>query len=182
AETPTPQPMPAVLVQAVAAAPDHREMNFHNPVAVRVGLSMASAAALLSWLPLVNFGFVIWWVAAGFCSVYLYHRRTGELLSVRNGLRIGWITGILTFAMMTVLFTISIIPLAVSNGGLAGLYQEQIRNMPVHDANMDQALRMFQTPSGLATILLFTLVVFFGIITFLCTAGGALGAKIVGRE
>lgn len=178
-----PQPIIPVTFQVTAAAAAaHRELNFHNPVAVRVGLSMASVAALLSWLPLVNLGFVIWWVAAGFCSVYLYHRRTGELLSVRNGLRIGWITGVLTFAIMTVLFTISIIPLAFSSGGLAGIYQEQMRNMPVHDANMDQALRMFQTPSGLATILLFTLVLFFGIITFLCTAGGALGAKIVGRE
>ncbi len=175
-------PAVAPSFQPVAVRVERRELNFHNPVAVRVGLSMASAAALLSWLPLINLGFVIWWVAAGFCSVYLYHRRTGEFLSVRNGLRIGWITGVLTFAIMTVLFTISVIPLALSSGGLAGVYQEQIRNMPMHDANMEQALRMFQSPSGLATVLLFTLVLFFGIITFLCTAGGALGAKIVGRE
>jgi hypothetical protein len=83
---------------------------------------------------------------------------------------------------MAVLFTLSLIPLALSSGGLAAIYQEQLRNMPMQDPNMEQALRLFQTPAGIATILMFTLVLFFGIITFLCTAGGALGAKIVGRD
>ena len=158
------------------------EVSFHNPVAVRVGFSMAGLAAMLSWLPFINLGFVIWWLAAGFCSVYLYRRRTGQLLSLRNGVRLGWITGVLTFVVMTVLFTASVIPAAVSSGGLGALYQEQLRNMPVHDANMEQAIRMFQSPGGLATILVFTLALFFGFITVLCTAGGALGAKIVGRN
>ncbi len=104
----------AGMVFSVAKGP----LNFRDPVAVRVGLSMASLAAMLSWVPFINLGFLIWWLAAGFFAVYLYTRRTGQTLSFRNGLRMGWITGVLTFAITTVLFTISMISLAMSGGGL----------------------------------------------------------------
>ncbi len=168
----------AGMVFSVAKGP----LNFRDPVAVRVGLSMASLAAMLSWVPFINLGFLIWWLAAGFFAVYLYTRRTGQTLSFRNGLRMGWITGVLTFAITTVLFTISMISLAMSSGGLAGVYRQQLQSMQVHDPNLDQALRLFETPAGIATALLFTLVVFFTMITVLCTAGAALAAKVVGRD
>jgi len=179
-----PEPEPAPAKEPVREAPPRpAALNFHNPAAVRVGLSMASLSALLSWVPFLNLAFVVWWLAAGFFSVYLYRRRTGQLLSVRGGLRLGWITGILTFAIMTVLFTVSIVPVAVSKGGLGTLLQQQLRaSMPAGDPNVQEALRMFQSPAGLATILLFMLFTFFVLITLFCTVGGALGAKIAGRE
>lgn len=174
-----PEPQPEPLPEFPPLPP--LVLNFHNPVAVRTGLTMASLAALFSWLPFLNLGFVAWWVLAGYFSVSLYRRRTGQLLTVRNGLQMGWITGILTFAMMTVLFTLSLVPLALSKGGLPALFQQQLRTMSPNDPNLEQAVRIFQTPAGVATVLLFTLAVFFALITFLCTIGAALGAKLGGR-
>ncbi len=166
---PPPPPSPAVV-------------SFRNPVAVRVGLLAASLAALLSWIPFLNLGFLVWWAAAGFYAVYLYRRRTGQLLTTGGGLRLGWITGILTFAIMTVLFTLAIIPAAVSAGGLGAVFEEQIRNMPAGDPNVEEALRLFQSSAGVAAVLTVMLLMFFGLITLMCTVGGALGARIVGRQ
>jgi hypothetical protein len=156
--------------------------SFHNPVAVRLGLAMASLAALLSWLPFFNLGFLLWWTAAGFFAALLYRRRTGQLLTVRGGLRLGWITGILTFVIMTVLLTVSIVPLAMSRGGLGAMFQQQIRSsMPAGDPNVQEMLHIFETPAGVATLLFFVLFLFFFLITLLATVGGALGAKVSGR-
>jgi hypothetical protein len=163
-------PLRATLVQAPPG------VSFHNPVAVRVALSMASVAALLTWLPLIQLGFAIWWTLAGFFSVYLYHRRTGQLLNVRGGLRMGWVTGVLTFAIMTVLFTLAMVPALLQHGGLAALYQEQLRAMQWNEANIEQAMHALESPAVLATGVVFTLLFLFVIVTCLCTAGGAGGA------
>ncbi len=179
-EEPVFAPEPEVLPVAPPPPPPPG-VSFHNPIAVRVGFSMASTAALLSWLPLVNLGFVIWWTLAGFFAVYLYRRRTGQSLTVRGGLQLGWITGLLTFAIMTVLFTASLVPLAATKGGFSAVFQQQVRTMAQNDPNFEQAARLFQTPAGIATVLLFTLALFFAMIMFLCTAGAAVGAKLVGR-
>jgi hypothetical protein len=178
------EPETAIPPEPAAAAPHAAPaaLDFHNPVAVRVGLSMASLATLLTCLPFVNLGFLLWWLAAGFFSVYMYRRRTGQQLTVRGGVRLGWITGIFTFAIMTVLFTISIIPVAVSKGGLGNFFQQSLHSMPGNDPSVQEALRMFETPAGIASILLAMLVMFFVFITLLCTAGGALGAKFAGRQ
>jgi hypothetical protein len=157
-------------------------VSFHNPIAVRVALTMASVAALLTWLPLIQLGFAVWWISAGFFSVYLYRRRTGQLLNVRAGLRMGWVTGVLTFATMTVLFTMALVPALLQHGGLAALYQEQLRAMQWNEANIEQAMRALDSPAVLATGVVFTLLFLFVIVTCLCTAGGALGAKVAGRS
>ena len=38
--------------------------------------------------------------------MYLYHRRTGDYLSVRGGLQIGWMTGVFCFVVTMVMLTI----------------------------------------------------------------------------
>jgi hypothetical protein len=171
---------PAVFLPPNAAPPLPRpELSFHNPVAVRVGLSMACGATLLSSMPVIGWFSIIWWVAAGFCAVYLYRRRTGEPLTVRKGLRMGWITGVFTFAMMTVIFTLAA---AAQRGGLAAIFQQQLQNLPSGYPNVEEIRQILQTPAGLATVTIFGLAASFAITTSLCTAGGALGAKIVGRD
>jgi hypothetical protein len=164
----------------VETRPEALPLSFHNPIAVRVGLLMASAAALLTWV--LVFGFVIWWFTAGFLAVYVYHRRAGGLMTVRSGARMGWITGVLTFAITTVLVTTSIIVMAMSSGGFAARYREQVRNIPLQDPNMGQILQFLQSPGGIAVALLVWLFLIFVMIAILCTAGGALGAKIVGKD
>jgi hypothetical protein len=157
-------------------------VNFHNATAVRIGLLMAGIASLLSALPTMAAGLAglaIWWMTAGFLSVYIYRRRTGQFLTVDSGLRMGWITGLLGSTITSVVFTVSVVPL-IRGGGLATLYQEQFRKMYGNDPNVQQALKMLENPSSLAMVVIVVLLFFFLIITFLCTAGGALGAKLVG--
>ena len=158
----------------LAAPPGPLPLNFRNPVAVRVALTVALVATLLSWMPVVN---VILWVAAGFFAVFFYRRRTGCLLTVKAGVRMGWITGVLMFAFTTVMFTITIVPVAASKG-IGSLFEAQFKNA---DPNVQEALKMFQTGPGLAMLLVMTLLMLFVFITCLSMAGGALGAKMVGR-
>jgi hypothetical protein len=171
-EEPEPQPAPAF----VPPAPTVREalpMNFQNPVAVRIALTVAIGATILSFvLPVLN------WIAGGFFAVLFYKRRTGSLLNVNAGVRLGWITGILAFVLSAILFTISVLP------HLGTLIQQQIRNLPPSDDPelMRQMLQFFQSGPGIATALVFSLGVMFALITLLTIAGGALGAKVMGRN
>ena len=178
------QPLELVTVAPPAAPPSGAPLrvNFHNKTAVRIGLLMAGIASLLSALPTMALGLVglaIWWVTAGFMSVYFYRRRTGQFLTVDSGLRMGWITGLLGSTITSVVFTVSVVPL-IRGGGLAAIYQEQFHKMYGNDPNVQQALKILQNPSSLALVIVFVLLFFFLIITFLSTAGGALGAKLVG--
>jgi hypothetical protein len=181
---PIPQGTPAV-VAAVTTSPEATappRVNFHNATAVRIGLLLAGVASLLSALPAMALGLgglAIWWLTAGFLSVYVYRRRTGQFLTVDSGLRMGWITGLLGSTITSVVFTVSVVPL-IRGGGLAAIYQEQFHKMYGNDPNVQQALKMLENPSSLALVVVFALLFFFLIITFLCTAGGALGAKLVG--
>src|SRR5271169_2806271 len=87
---PAPEPPPIPVMHSPAALP----LNFHNPVAVRIALMVAFSATLLSLLlPFLP------WIAAGFFAVFIYRRRTGSLLNVTAGVRMGWITGIIMFTM-----------------------------------------------------------------------------------
>jgi len=170
------QPEPPPVILTVAPVP--ARLDFHNPVAVRIALTMALVTTLLSWMPLLNFAL---WTGSGFFAVYFYRRRTGQPFTVRNGVRLGWITGVLTFAITTVLFTVTVIPAAL-NGGLNSLFMQQLKNLPSQDPNVQQALRLLESPSGIAMVLMMTLVMLFVFITCLAMAGGALGARLVGRE
>jgi len=151
-------------------------LNFRNRVAVRIALMVAAVTTLLSWLPFVN---VILWAAAGFFAVFFYHRRTGYLLNIRAGMRLGWITGVMTSLITGVIVTASVIPMAVS-GNIASLFESQLKNLPRNDPNVQQALQVLQTGPGVALLLFVALGMLFVFITCLSMAGGALGAKIAG--
>jgi len=122
-------------------------LNFHNPVAVRIALIVGLVTTLLSWLPLLN---IVLWAAGGFFAVFLYRRRTGHLLDVRDGVQMGWITGVLTFTTTVVIFTATLLPAALS-GGVGALIQAQFKNAT--DPNVQQMLKMFESGPGLAFLL-----------------------------
>ncbi len=168
---------PVISIVEAAATLAPLGPSFHNPVAVRVGFFAASLASLLSSLPLLNLGFVIWWLSAGFFSVHLYRKRTGQLLSVKSGARLGWITGVLTFVIFTVVFTVSIVA-----EDFPAAYRERLNSVPVQNQDMQQAIDLLQTPTGLAFFLVFVLLFLFMLVTSMCTAGGALGAKILEKD
>ena len=181
-----PEPEPESVVEFVpppaapaAAGPQPPALTFHNLVAVRIAFVVAPVAFLLLGLPALS---VLLWVAAGFLAVCFQRRRTGVLLNVRAGVRLGWITGVLMFAITTVIFTLTVVP-AVANGGVALLRQQlQVQLKNPTDPGVQEALRMLETAPGMATILVVMLFMLFVFITLLSMAGGALGAKFVSRN
>ena len=159
-----------------AAPPQPLPLNFHNPIAVRIAFVVALVTALLSWLPVLN---IVMWAGAGFFAVVLYRRRTGYLLTVRAGVQMGWITGVMSYVITIVFFTATVLPTALS-GGLGAMFQKQFNT--INDPNMQEALKMFENGPGLAVLLVFTLLMLFVFICALSIAGGALGAKVVGQD
>jgi len=182
-EITTPEPQLASSAQfvppaaaPVAAEPQPPTLNSHNLIALRIAFVVAPVAFLLSWIPALN---LVLWIAAGFLAVLFHRRRTGIVLNVRAGVRLGWITGVIMFAITTVIFTLTMVPLA-ANGGIATLFRQQLKNPS--DPNIQEALRMLESAPGLATVLIAMLFMLFVFITLLSMAGGALGAKFVSRS
>lgn len=167
APEPSPTPVPALSKPL--------EIGFHNGLAVRIGFVAASSAVVMFLFPLPNpFLRLLAFLVAGFLAVFLYTRRTGQMLSIRSGARMGWITGIFSFLLVGILATISIIAIA-SREGLANFFRSQL---PPNDARTDSMAQMLQDPATLAAALLFMLIVLFIIVTALPMIGGALGAKL----
>ena len=146
---------------------DAPPVNFHNRVAIKIALVMAVVATMLSFLPYVN------WLAAGFFTVLIYHRRTGYLLSLESGVRLGWMTGILMFVMMMILFAATL-GFITAAGGIAALPAEMRSAL---DPRVQEMFKMLQSGSAVAQLL----VMLFVFTTLLSMAGGALGARLSSR-
>jgi hypothetical protein len=157
-------PAPALATAPRFAMP----VSFRNPVAMRIALLVGLAAMFFSFLPVVN------WLAAGFFAVIFYRRKTHNLLNVGAGLHLGWITGLVMFTMWGVLLMAEGL-----SGKLTGVVQEQIKNLPAaNDPYLQQVAQFMASGPGLVIVL----AIGFVLITCLSMAGGALGAKIVGRD
>jgi hypothetical protein len=173
AEVPPPLPIPPQVQTPL-------EISFHNRLAVRIGFLAALTAVLLFMFPL-PFPFLrllLAFIAAGFLAVFAYTRRTGQMLSIRSGARMGWITGIFSFTFVTILFTVAMV--AISNeGGLVKFFRSQL---PPNDARTEQLTQALNNPATLAGVLAFSVIVLFVILTALPVLGGALGAKVLAKE
>jgi hypothetical protein len=88
--------------------------------------------------------------------------------------RIGWITGLLMFAIMALLMTGMIVVFNAA-GGVAA-FQTQFKNSI--DPKVVTALQSLQSASEVAKML----VQLFVAVNLLSMAGGAIGAKIPGRQ
>jgi len=166
---------PAMVVPPVGLKPEPVPVSFRNSVAIRIALLMAAVATLLSFLPFVN------WLAGGFFAVFLYRRKTGSFLNVGAGVRLGWITGILMFALSAVVFAAQQLP-GVISGHLDARLQEQLKNFTSPDPMSQQMMQYFQSGPGVMVLFLFSLIALFLFTTGLGMAGGAIGAKMVGRD
>lgn len=174
----TPEPVVAAPVAAVPPPPT--EISFANRTAVRIGFMAAMIAVLLIVFPL-PYAFarlLLGFLGAGFLSVFLYVRRTGQRLSLRSGARMGWMTGIFSFTIFTVQLTAAALATS-SEGGMAAILKQQL---PPGDARTAQVLEMIQEPSALAMMMLMVLLFLFVLLTVLPTLGGVLGAKVLTRE
>jgi hypothetical protein len=174
---PEPVPPPLSELQPLRLATD---IGFHNGLAVRIGFVAAIGAVLIAMLP-VPLPFVrlpIAFVAAGFLAVFLYSRRTGQTLSIRSGARMGWITGVFSFTLVTVLFTVATV--AVSSQG--GFVQQIRSQFPANDARADMIQQALNSPAMIAGLVVLYLMLFFVVFTALPIIGGALGAKVLAKE
>jgi hypothetical protein len=162
---PEPVADPVVVRQAERQA-EQPPVNFHNRLAIQIGLIMAVLATLASFLVYFNY------LAAGFFTVIIYRRRTGYPLDMRAGVRLGWITGILMFVIMMVILTASIV--FISSGGLNGLPPEVTKAL---DPRVLESLKTLKNGPVVAQMM----IMLFAFTTLLSMAGGALGAKLASR-
>ncbi len=176
-----PPQAPAPLPAEVPVAPSFNGLpSFHNPVALRVGLFVAMIATFLCLA--LPYGFAIWLPSAGFISVYLFSRRTGQPLTVRGGARMGWIAGMLSFVLFAVLFTVSVVMLANQPGGIQEFFRENLKQSSIQGQDMQKALEMLANPMDQALVYFMSLLFCFTVIAVCCTVGGALGAKVLDKD
>jgi hypothetical protein len=164
--------VPDAVLPAPPPRPEPPPLNFHNGVALRTALLVAISATLLCFIPYLNF---LNWLAAGFFAVFFYRRRTGYFLSMEAGIWMGWITGLLMFAIMAGLLT-AVWLIIRSLGGVAAFPAEF--KAAVDPKVFDELTKLLQSGPDVAKMLL----ALFVYTTLLSMAGGALGAKMVGRE
>jgi hypothetical protein len=148
-------------------------VSFSNSLAVRLCFLVASVASVLDAMPAVQLLCILWSLCAGFIAVVLYRRATGQSLNIRDGAKMGWITGVLNSLILTVLTTISV---ASNSTELNAAFREQVRAKAPNDAT---ALALVNNPYVLASGILFLLVLIFVVVTGACVAGGALGARMM---
>jgi hypothetical protein len=177
-EAAVPPPIPVATVSAIP--PESSVITFHNGTAVRIAVSMGFLAFLcllvVGQLALPEALIFVWLAAAGFLAVFLYRRSTGQRLSVVNGARLGWISGIFGFVIVTVLLTLFVV--ALSEPSVVTALREQIKTRGIPEANLDQMIEALRSPSGITS----ALGLFFLLFTVLPAFGGAVGAKLLDRD
>jgi uncharacterized membrane protein (DUF485 family) len=162
--------------QVVTAASDER-VSFANPVVLRIAFAAGALSILMD--SLLGVLFILWAMAAGYMAVWMYQRRTGAAISVRSGAKLGWITGVFSIVISTVLVTAGVV---MSGDKLAQELRSQAAAMYGHDPKYQEALRLFENPSTFATMIVFMLVFFFVLLSLASVAGGALGARFSNKQ
>ena len=165
APPPPPPPMPE-LPPAAEPVP----IGFHNRVAVQVALFTGVLG--FSFSALTGLFAIIFMAGCGFFAVYWYSRRTGQLLSPVSGAYLGWITG-----MFGSLIVVTLMALALKQPEVIGKMKEQWDTYATPET-VSQMLQMISSPASLSMILAMVFV----FLTLLPTAGGAMGAFLLGRQ
>lgn len=93
----------------------------------------------------------------------------------------GWITGLFSFMIFTVIFTFSFVS-AVRSGEFERTTREQIESLPFGQGNAERFMEILRSPAGMAINLLASLFVMFVVFTVFSAMGGALGAKLAERR
>ena len=135
---------------------------------------MAGIAAFFLSAPLGALGLIAL-VGGGIFAVFLYRRSTGQSISIANGARLGWITGIFLFVLLLLSFTISF---ALQPTFFDDLQKEITQRAVLPEADVRQIVQMLRTPIGIGAML-------FGMFlssTLPSALGGAVGAKLLGRN
>jgi ABC-type proline/glycine betaine transport system permease subunit len=156
-------------------------IGFGNSAALRSAYIGALLAAFLTNLPFLNLLCFIWYPAAGFFSVYSYRRRTGRLPSTQGGAKLGWITGVMTFAISLVLTGLTNL-FPSEEGSFTEVFRKTIEAAPGEEAVKRQMIELIENPIALVFLIVAFLVTYFLLLTGFTTLGGALGAKVLEED
>ena len=154
-------------------------VTFGTPGALRSCYWSAAFAAIIMSLPYATLLCFIVYPAAGFYSVYSFRRQTPRGVTLRAGAKLGFLTGVITFALVLILLTIAS-TMPGSPGMSATLDELETSFEQQGEAELvAQVQRLRADPTALALLALISLSVWFGVTTGFATAGGALGAKVL---
>lgn len=166
---PPPLPAPAAPVR----------ITLFNSQAVGVsliawGLSFAGSA-LASYLQMPQIFSALWLPGGGVLAVYLYRRKTGQTVTVRNGAQLGWLCGTFGFIMAVVALTLMVAGL--SDPSVASSFRERMEASGLAPAAVTQMLEILSNPTQIFAVVFF----FFVLFSVLPAFGGVIGAKLFGR-
>jgi hypothetical protein len=177
AAEPLPAPPPASAAAAVVPAPGP-EIHLRNALTVRVamlgaGFQLVAGALLSVGGPLLGQAAPL--LAGGF-ACYLFQRRSGFRLSVLEGARLGWMTGIMCFVLAVILITI------VMSAASSESFMETVRQSSGAAGMQGEALKALERLQSEPSQLLLLIPYQFLMLTLLASVGGALGAKLLSRD
>lgn len=167
--------------ESIPAATQTAEVSFGSPLAVRAGFLAASVVQLVVMLlavvqAVVLLPFVL--AAGGAYAVVLFCRRSGRILSVTEGARMGWIAGVFSFVISTVLSTAGLV---VSGRGFASLLEESMKTARLDSDATAKAIDLIRDPQVLIVFIVLMLLVNFLLVAVVSSLGGALGARLTRR-
>ena len=143
-------------------------------------------AALLSSLPFLALGSLLWLLIAGALTVSMYQRRVPTaVVRPAMGMRIGALAGVFAFVITAILSTVLF---ATEGNQLRQMMEEQLRASMAKapDPRTAEILQQFigklNTPEGLATFFLWVMAFIAVIFILSSAAGGALGASMSARR
>jgi hypothetical protein len=154
-------------------------VTFGTPGALRSCYWSAAFAAIIMSLPYASLLCFIVYPAAGFYSVHSFRRQARKRVTLRAGAKLGFLTGVITFALLLILLTIaSTMP---GSPGISATLDE-LESSFEQQGEAELAARvqgLRGDPTALALLALISLSVGFGVTTGFAAAGGALGAKVL---
>jgi len=171
---------PAAPPAGEGSAPEPESISFQSGTAVRVGFLVAvlvQLASTLSALAGASILMPVLLLGGGFYAAVLYMRRTGSPLTIIEGARVGWITGIFTFVIATVFFTAGMAALTAS-GDLGRAWEESLQKMNFSSDAIEKFRKMISDPKTFAFTLIAGLIFQFFFLTIFCSLGGMLGARL----
>lgn len=186
------EPVPPLSLATASTSPDSAALPLSQAIPV-VALPMqwsqalrpcalaALVAVLLIFLRLYPF---VAMISAGFLAVVFYRqRRPGTMIKAATGARMGALSGLLWFAMLSMLGALVVIFLHKGpelRNGIMTTFQEAASQTA--DPNTLALLERAKTPDGFEALVLASLVLAFLAAIALGALGGALGAAILGRR
>jgi hypothetical protein len=152
AAPPPPEAEPDHVVITNAVIEPEANVDFRNRVAVKSCL-LAACFSLICGVLLspvgsgVLFPFVLF--GGGWIASYLYCRNSAQLINVRSGAALGWISGLFTFLILLVLITLLFMTLA-GNPEFVQLLRASSGKYGARAEDMNQLLDLPKHPDRLA--------------------------------